>query len=38
MEFDNLLIALSAFMEANWLPFEDSIGCINVEIKGGMID
>ena len=37
-ERENLLRVLSAFMEDLWLPYEDSLGSISVEIKGGMID
>lgn len=34
----NLINALAAFMEANWLPYEDSIGSINWCITHGTIN
>ncbi|WP_375604928.1 hypothetical protein [Flavobacterium davisii] len=33
----NLISALASFMEANWFPYEDSIGSINYCINGGTI-
>jgi len=35
---ENLKRALGAFMEDMWLPFEDSISFINLDIENGMID
>lgn len=35
---ENLRRALGAFMEDMWLPFEDSIGCVNLDIENEMID
>ena len=37
-EYNNLLRTLGAFMEDLWLPYEDSIGCVNTEIENGVID
>ncbi|MFV8354175.1 hypothetical protein ACNQGB_13840 [Flavobacterium sp. XS1P32] len=34
----NLINALAAFMEANWLPYEDSIGSVNWSITNGTIN
>lgn len=34
----NLINALAAFMEANWLPYEDSIGSINWSITNSTIN
>jgi hypothetical protein len=34
----NLKLALSKFSEDLWIPFEDSIGCIDLAINGDMID
>ena len=36
-KLENLKRVLSTFREDLWLPFEDSIGCINVEIDNGTI-
>lgn len=37
-KYNNLILALAQFAEDMWIPYEDSIGSIEVSAKGGMID
>ena len=37
-DLENLRRALASFREDMWLPFEDSIGCIKLDIANAMID
>jgi len=37
-KYNNLILAVSKFSEDLWIPYEDSIGSLNLSIKGGMIN
>jgi hypothetical protein len=37
-KYNNLILAVSKFSEDLWIPYEDSIGSLNLSIKGGIIN